>query len=84
LQEFDARVHPNPTRGYFALQVTSSNGRDPITLQVFDQLGRHIETRTVAQGLTDRIGTNYIPGVYYFRVTQGQTHKELKVLKLPN
>ncbi|SHF80238.1 T9SS type A sorting domain-containing protein, partial [Flavisolibacter ginsengisoli] len=81
--ELTVRVYPNPTQNLFALQVESANQNDQIILQVFDLLGRLVETRTITQGLTDRIGSMYKPGTYLFKVIQGNDHKEFKVLKLP-
>lgn len=80
---FDASVLPNPSQGYFTLQVTTTNLQDPVRVQVVDMLGRLVEERGCKAGDVLTIGHQYRPGTYIVRFLQGQNKKLLKVLKLP-
>ncbi|MEO5945964.1 MAG: T9SS type A sorting domain-containing protein, partial [Chitinophagaceae bacterium] len=76
---------PNPSSGNFTLQVRSSNSEERILLTVFDLYGRTVETRIIeSESATLSIGKNYMPGVYFVRILQGEKHKELKLIKLSN
>jgi hypothetical protein len=80
----DLVAMPNPTTSSFTMQLNSSNTKDHITLQVFDQYGRMIETQKTFAGSNLNIGGLYRPGVYYVRIMQGKEHKQVKLLKLPD
>ena len=79
--QFAVSVYPNPTANHFTLQVNASTKRK-ITLQVTDVNGSIIETKSVAENSTIRLGERYIPGVYLVRIDNGRDHKELKLVKL--
>src|SRR5829696_792865 len=67
---FHVEAHPNPTAGYFTINVQTNND-NPIELKLFDVLGR---LRKEARGSSDRytIGGNDLkPGVYMLEVRQG-------------
>ena len=54
-----------------------------VNLRVVDVLGRVIEVRNnIFAGQYLQIGNNYRPGVYFVEVTQGNTKKQLKLIKL--
>ena len=74
-------VIPNPSNDNFAINVTSDNKMDRILIRVIDLTGRIIEERVVNNETTTRIGKEYLPGVYFINVLQGDRHKELKVVK---
>ncbi|MGZ3990337.1 MAG: Ig-like domain repeat protein [Flavisolibacter sp.] len=80
----DVRAIPNPTIHNFIIQVSSTDKKGPLTLQVFDQMGRLVEVRKTYSGSTVSLGEGYRPGTYFLRVGQAGLHKEIKLLKMPD
>ncbi len=76
------KVFPNPSRNYFRLQ-TSSNSSKKLTLQVYNQLGRLVETRSDfnANGIF-QIGQFYSKGIYVAELVQGDERIVIKLVKL--
>ena len=75
------KAFPNPTRGYFTLQLQSGHSA-PVTLRVTDMLGRLVEAKAgVAANGTLQLGSNYRPGVYYIHLQQGTEKQTLKLVK---
>lgn len=73
---------PNPTSGFFTIQVGSNNATDKIKLRILDLSGREIETKNnVASGQIIQMGLNYKPGIYIAEVTQGNQKQTLKLIK---
>ncbi|MCZ8297995.1 MAG: T9SS type A sorting domain-containing protein, partial [Flavobacterium sp.] len=79
---FDAQVYPNPFAAQFYFKVTTAS-QASFTIQVYDMMGRAIETRTVnADAIeTTEVGANYPAGVYHVILTQGTNVKTLRVVK---
>jgi hypothetical protein len=79
---FDAQVYPNPFAEQFYFKVASASSAD-YTLQVYDMMGRSIETRTVGSDSIEstEVGANYPAGVYNVIITQGENTKTLRVVK---
>jgi hypothetical protein len=79
---FDAQVYPNPFAEQFYFKVATAS-QESFTIQVYDMMGRTIESRTVnADAIeTTEIGANYPAGVYQVIVTQGTNVKTLRVVK---
>jgi hypothetical protein len=75
--------YPNPSAGYFTLQVRSNLNRLPVIVRITDQLGRSVEVRrnVASNGTFLRIGDHYRPGVYYVEVTQGSERVVMKLVK---
>jgi hypothetical protein len=81
-QAFQVTATPNPSFSYFSLNITGNNGSGLVNVKVTDVLGREVESRqNLATGQTLHIGSNYKPGVYIVQVMQGDTVKQLKLVK---
>lgn len=83
VEKLTVRALPNPSRAHFTVEVNSSS-IEKTQMQVYDLFGRLIEQRTVQPQSTVVIGGTYQPGTYFVRVTQGEQHQEVKLLKLPD
>ena len=82
---FDAKVYPNPTQSQFNVKLESSNTKDAITVIVYGVNGRAIEMKqNLSAGQTIQIGGLYRPGTYIFEMIQGNQHKQLKLIKIPD
>jgi hypothetical protein len=82
---FDAKVYPNPTQSQFSVKLESSNIKDAITVIVYGVNGRAIEMKqNLSAGQTIQIGGLYRPGTYIFEMIQGNQHKQLKLVKIPD
>jgi hypothetical protein len=81
-QSFDVTATPNPSFSYFNLNITGNNASGVVNVKVTDVLGRVVEAKqNLAPGQTLRIGSEYKPGVYIVQVMQGDTVKQLKLVK---
>ena len=78
----DAQVYPNPFAEQFYFKVATSS-QASFTIQVYDMMGRAIETRTVNADAIEstEVGANYPAGVYQVILTQGANMKTLRVVK---
>ncbi|WP_207510372.1 MBG domain-containing protein [Longitalea luteola] len=77
---FTVKVFGNPSSDYFNINIQGAVGK--ISLRVVDVQGRIIEQRSnVAEG-TLRLGQAYQKGFYYLEVRQGNTIKQLQLIKL--
>jgi hypothetical protein len=73
---------PNPTYGYFTIQVGSKNVNEKITLRVLDLNGREIEVRNnLTSGQVLQVGNSYKSGIYMVEVTQGIQRVTTKLIK---
>ena len=81
-QGLDAQVYPNPYAEQFYFKVATSS-QELFTIQVYDMMGRAIETRTVNADAIEstEVGANYPAGVYQVILTQGANVKTLRVVK---
>jgi hypothetical protein len=79
---FDARTYPNPFNNSFKFGISTS-GDENISIQVFDMIGRLIDSRqiNVTEAENAAFGTNYPAGVYNVLVSQGENVKTLRVVK---
>jgi hypothetical protein len=82
--QLDVSAMPNPSQDNFTIQLKGINKKDVITVQVFDQYGRLVETKKTYSGSTLTIGERYRPGVYYLRATQSNSHTEIKLIRMAN
>ena len=80
---FGVTAFPNPSASYFRLSTETDNTNEKIGVSVFDLQGRIIEQRhkLYAKELL-QIGSNYLPGVYLIKITQGNRSKTLKLVKM--
>jgi endonuclease YncB( thermonuclease family) len=79
---FDAQVYPNPFAEQFYFKVAAAS-QESFMIQVYDMMGRAIETRTVNADAIEstEVGANYPTGVYNVILTQGTNVKTLRVVK---
>ena len=79
--KFGLDAYPNPSSNYFILHLNSSDHKTKMQLQVYDQVGKLVENRDVTSSYLIRMGENYKAGVYFVRLTQGDKHSEVKLIK---
>lgn len=78
--ELKVVVAPNPTQTEFKINV-NSNSQEPIFINVFDTLGRHLNTVKSNYGQTIAIGSNWSSGIYLAEIRQGNNKKTVKLIK---
>ena len=72
---------PNPSFSYFDVMISSRSG-DNIKVNVYDLLGRVVETKSsVPSGQSLRLGAMYAPGIYTVEILQGTQRQLLKLVK---
>jgi hypothetical protein len=79
---FAVQAYPNPFGYQFSFRMESSS-EAPVTIKVFDMVGKLIETREViaADMPVIALGERYSSGVYNVVVTQGDNVKTLRLVK---
>ena len=79
---FNAQVYPNPFAEQFYFKVATAS-QESFMIQVYDMMGRAIETRTVNADAIEstEVGANYPAGIYNVILTQGTNVKTLRVVK---
>ena len=72
---------PNPYSSSFALHYSSK--KESAHIQIYDLLGRILETRSAAPSETSmaELGTNLPSGVYNVVLTRGETIQTIKIVK---
>lgn len=75
-------AYPNPFRSNFNVDI-STTSIDPINVNVYDMLGRSIETRTISpdNSGTELFGGGYPTGIYNLTFNQATEQKTLRVIK---
>ena len=82
---FELRAYPNPSTSQFTVQIESSNRTEKIQVRVMDLSGRIVELLNNLSGSqTIRLGGNYRPGMYIVEMIQGDSRKQLKLIKQPD
>jgi hypothetical protein len=77
---FTVKVYGNPTADLFNVSIQGAAGK--ISLRVIDIRGRLIEWRENVPEGTLQLGQAYRSGFYYLEVRQGNTIKQIKLVKL--
>ena len=82
-QTFDAMVFPNPYKETFAINLTSYNVNDVVSINIFDATGKLIEQYTVSPNEIAKLnlGAQYASGLYNIVVSQTNNTKAIKVVK---
>ena len=76
------RVYPNPSTNYFTLNIQTGNNKEKISVRLIDVAGRVMETRNNLSGSqVVRIGNNLIAGFYIAEIRQGNSTRQIKLLK---
>lgn len=74
-------VAPNPSTTYFELAVKTSK-KEPLSIRILDANGRLVESKNKVQPnsyLT--VGNNYVNGIYYAQIIQGNERVVVKLIK---
>ena len=76
------KAFPNPSPTQFIIMTLSTSPK-PLSISVTDNSGKLVEKRNglPAAGLFF-LGSNYLPGIYYLEVKQGNSKETIKLLKL--
>lgn len=76
------KAFPNPSPAQFIIMTLSTSSK-PISIAVTNNAGKLVESRNglPATGLFF-LGSNYIPGIYYLEVKQGNSRETIKLIKL--
>ena len=80
--KLNAITFPNPSTGYFYINITGNGSGKKIRMQVIDLYGRLVNSQEVNAGQQIKIGETFRAGIYYVRIIQGQDRKEMKLVKL--
>jgi hypothetical protein len=75
-----ASVTPNPSNGYFNLQINSSSA-ERITVLILDATGRMLKAFPLNGNQTMRFGNDLAPGIYIVQLKQGQLQKTIRLVK---
>jgi hypothetical protein len=81
--QYDIKVSvtPNPSASYFSIVVNSPKIK-PITVEVYGQLGRLLESKIIPAGSNEvQIGRNLQPGIYLVRIIQDGASITKKIIK---
>jgi hypothetical protein len=79
---FDVRVSPNPAKNEFTLKLSGDEMNEPVKLEVVDAYGRFIEEKIIPANSTTRFGAGYLNGIYFLRISQGKSIRQVKLIKL--
>jgi len=81
LELFTAEAYPNPSSGYFSINLSSTN-TTPASVKVTDVLGSvvFLSNRVTAKSVL-LIGGNWKPGTYFCQVIQGEERKMIRLIK---
>jgi hypothetical protein len=74
-------VGPNPTTGYFTLQVHTTSA-EKVTILITDVAGRPVETLKLTPNQTIDFGHRYHGGAYFVQVQQGKEKRVTRIIKL--
>jgi hypothetical protein len=76
------RVYPNPSTNYFTLNIETYDDKAKISVRLIDVAGRVVEVRNDLSGdQVLRIGNNLKAGLYIAVIRQGNSSKQIKLLK---
>lgn len=78
---YDLVSRPNPTNDLFNVRMVTPNYEDEVNLQAFDINGRLIYTDKIKGNEDYQFGYNLQAGIYFVKVTQGETTQVIKVMK---
>jgi hypothetical protein len=76
------KAFPNPSPSQFIIMTLSTSPKT-LSISVTDNTGKLVEKRNglPAAGLFF-LGSNYLPGIYYLEVKQGNSKETIKLLKI--
>jgi hypothetical protein len=74
------KVFGNPSRSHFDIQISSLTNNN-VRITVFDNLGRVIETKSLAPNQIVRVGSFYKPGTYLAEIIKGTQKQIVRLVK---
>jgi hypothetical protein len=77
---FVVKAYPNPTEHQFTL-IVNSHLSEKIEIQLYDAVGRKIQTLSANANETIRFGEKLKTGVYIAKVIQGNKKESIKLIK---
>ena len=76
------RVYPNPSTNHFTLNIETGNSKEKISVRLIDVAGRIMEARNNLSGSQVlKIGNNLKAGLYIAEIRQGNSTRQIKLLK---
>jgi hypothetical protein len=77
------QVFPNPSRDNFTVNIRTGNAAEKISVRLFDAAGRVVEMKNNISGSRVlRIGNNLKAGIYIAEIRQGNSSRQLKLMKI--
>jgi N-acetylneuraminic acid mutarotase len=81
----DAVVYPNPATHGITIGLADFSGTTPVILELYSMAGQQIQRQVISSGSTSHNWTvdlsNYPPGDYFLRASDGKRSKEWNVVK---
>ena len=77
-------IYPNPTSNSFNVEIPSFSS-ETITIEVYDQLGRTVQTGSIAKNISTRTTISldsYDSGTYFVKCYTSASEKHFKVVKI--
>jgi hypothetical protein len=82
LPVFSVSVSPNPSEGFFMLQVKSDDQYTRVSVRIMDAFGRTVQVMdNVIIDKAIRFGDKFASGAYYAEVIQGEERKVIQMMK---
>ena len=75
----DLKIYPNPTNGFFKVQMKEFN--DKTVIEIYNALGELITKEKVLTEVTDLNLKTYSDGLYYVKVKNSDQERTIKVIK---
>lgn len=80
--KLDANIYPNPSTGYFTIQVNSGDRTTNVSVRIMDAFGRAVQVlNNVPLEKAITFGEKLASGAYYAEVIQGEQRKMIQLVK---
>lgn len=77
----ELRIYPNPTIGQIHVLIPHSKATQSGNIQIYDIKGQLLLTQEAVSGDNAVNMSEFIPGWYVLRLTQGESSTEFKIIK---
>ncbi|MFH6969781.1 heparin lyase I family protein [Flavobacterium sp. FlaQc-28] len=81
IDDFIVSGSPNPTKTEFQINITGGDDKQNIVINVFDLLGRKIDTVKSSYASAIALKSNLSPGTYLVEIRNGMNAKTIKLVK---
>lgn len=81
IDDFMVSGSPNPTKTEFQINITGGDDKQNIVINVFDLLGRKIDTVKSSYASAIALKSNLSPGTYLVEIRNGMNAKTIKLVK---